>query len=96
MSSYWPEEDEVAAIDLLDVDKLLEEVAEYKGCKVQYITDPLAKIFIERVKQLKQAGKNPNIERTSEILLEKWGIDIPRRALSEHTRGKCSCQRLKK
>lgn len=76
---------------MTEVDDLLTEVARPRGCRVSCIEHPQAKEFVDRVTLLKQQGKHPNLERTSEVLQEKWGLDIPRRALSEHTRGKCSC-----
>jgi hypothetical protein len=78
-----------------ELDDLVAEVLS-RGCRVARVEDPTALRFIEQVTALKQQGKNPNLERSSEILLEQWGIDISRRALSEHTRGKCSCQKKKK
>jgi hypothetical protein len=77
------------------VEELLEEVIQPKGCKVRHIVDPKARKFVEEITKAKQAGKDPNIERSSELLEEVWNIRIPRRSLSEHARGKCSCPKTK-
>jgi hypothetical protein len=65
------------------------------GCKASRIADKEAAKFVRLIKEAKQAGKEPNLERASELLKEKWDIDIPRRALSEHCRGKCGCRKKK-
>jgi hypothetical protein len=66
-----------------------------RGCKCSRITNAQAAEFVSLIKEAKQSGKEPNLERASEILKEKWDIDIPRRSLSEHARGKCGCQKKK-
>ena len=78
-----------------EVQNLVEETL-VGGCRVRRITNKDAAKFVQLVKKAKQAGDEPNLERASEILKEKWGIDIPRRALSTHCRGKCGCQKKTK
>jgi len=78
----------------MNIETLVEEtVVMASSCRVAKITNNAAAIFVQLVKEAKQAGKAPNLERASEILKEKWDIDIPRRALSEHCRGKCGCRK---
>ena len=77
----------------IDIEELVEEVCQPRGCRVSHVEDKDALEFIKKVSQMKRTGKNPNLGRASEILEEKWGVHIPRRSLSEHARGKCSCQK---
>ncbi len=73
-----------------DVDTLVEDLCK-TGCKVSWIRDPKALEFIEKVMIEKRAGKNPCIQRASDLLMEVWGIEIKRRSLSAHIRGECGC-----
>jgi hypothetical protein len=71
----------------------LVESALIGGCKVSRIQNKEAVEFVQLIKEAKQSGKYPNLERASEILKDTWDIDIPRRALSTHCRGKCGCRK---
>ncbi len=75
-----------------EVESLVEETLT-GGCRAGRIRNLDAAKFVQLIKEAKQDGKAPNLERASEILKEKWNIDVPRRALSEHCRGKCGCRR---
>ncbi|NIO37416.1 hypothetical protein GTO27_06900 [Candidatus Bathyarchaeota archaeon] len=75
----------------VNMDELIAEVAQQRGCKLKHIKNPEAQEFVARVTKMKQEGKEPNIARAAELLLEKWGIEIKDRAFNEHARGKCSC-----
>jgi hypothetical protein len=79
----------------MSVEDLVEETLT-GGCRVSRITNKDAVKFVRLIKEAKQAGKEPNLERASELLMEMWNVDIPRRALSTHCRGKCGCQKKTK
>jgi hypothetical protein len=78
-----------------EVDNLLDEVLRPRGCRVSHIKDEKALKFIAKITLEKQNGGDPNIGRASDILKEIWSIDVPRRSLSEHARGNCSCPKTK-
>ena len=82
----------------VDLDTLVKEVCKM-GCKISHIEDPKAIEFIDKIvtvyQEAPENGK-PCLERVVELLQKYWDIDIKRRALSEHVRGKCSCQKPKK
>lgn len=77
-----------------DLDILLKEICK-SGCQVSRIENEKALEFIEKVVAAKKAGAKPIIERTAELLEKYWGVEISRRALSEHVRGKCGCWKKK-
>ncbi len=68
-------------------------IAGRRGCKVKYIENTKALQFITAITETKQSANSPSITKAEELLKEHWGIDLPRRALSEHVRGKCGCRK---
>lgn len=72
------------------VEQILSEMP-IRGCRVGQIEIEGAIEFIEGVKGLYKARKKPHITRATEILKEEWGIEVPRRRLSDHIRGECGC-----
>ena len=74
-----------------DINKLLEEVIQPRGCRVKLVTDKAALEFIKKVTLAEHEGKEPNVALAARILLDRWDIKIKRRNLEHHVRGECGC-----
>lgn len=76
----------------IDVDSLVKE-CHCGGCPARWITETKAIEFLDKLIEERKKGKQANNEKVSEVLSRVWNIDIPRRALSNHIRGKCRCKK---
>ncbi len=74
------------------IETLLTEVSN-KGCKISLIQNKEALEFVVGLKDLHKGKKKLRITRSTEILMEVWGIEVARRRLSDHIRGECGCQK---